>query len=204
MQKGAKIAIIALSVAVGIVLLLFLCPVGVCVILIASQYGNGETVDGIFMAYSKLKNDAFAGSYLYESGEMSFTVPDEYCGYKVTHLGGYYGMGLPCPFGVELPNEYNGLECLYTSASRLDDVETETLFFTVNLGKNVSEITNVSDMDCYFAYGEVAPDGGEDTVLKYYKVEYYFVVSSDNQYFYASEDGVLRNKSDGSQAILFE
>lgn len=205
MKKSTKIAIIASAVVGGVILCFFFIFWGGCIFLIASQYGNGDTVDGFFMAYSKFKNDAFVGDYSYVDGEMSFAVPDEYCGYKVTHLGGYYGTGLPCPFGVSLPAEYNGLTRLYTSSFPQDGIYIETLCFTVYLGKNISDIKNVSDIDDYWAYGESSGDDGEeDTVLKYYKVEYYFVVSADNQYFYASEDGVLRNKSDGTPAILFE
>lgn len=201
MRKNTKIAIVVSSVAVALVVIVCLAIGFGLYFLIASQYSDGATVDGFFLAYSKFRGDAFVGCYSYVDGEMSLTVPDEYCGYKVTHLGGYYGTGLPCPFAVALPAEYNGFTCLYYSDSGLDGIETETLCFTVYLGENISDIKNVSDI-CYYAYGEPADNDGEaqETVLKFYRVELYFVVAENNQYFY-SVDGILYCKSDGSPAI---
>lgn len=118
---------------------------------------------------------------------MSITIPDQAAGYPVTALGGYSGRGVPTLFRAVLPEEYR------SGTAPQEGMEAqEELVFTVELGKNVKELTCV--------------DAGYDTVAirpgatVRYHVSYVYRYDEENPIFYA-RDGVLYRRADGQPVL---
>lgn len=155
-----------------------------------------DVVDGVYtVGYGRYGQNAFAAEIIWKGDKnaMCFTVPDEYKGYKIANLGGYYGRGLPCPFGVVADaSDYYGD---FLSFDDCGDSEYETLIFTVRLGKNIEKIVRVYTEQYIGKY--LSDEKDEVDVLC--KIQLFFVVDSENAVFY-SQDGVLYYKSNGEIA----
>ena len=163
---------------------------------------NGTMSFGV----SDEKKDTFAGGARWDGGDMSFRVPDEFGGYKVTKLGGIYGTREQI-FEVRindelLDKEYN----VETGQERFDkhhrdDDEYETFTFTIYIGKNIKKFHYV-DPSYYLANWELTDDG-EKIYDFVYKIECYFVVDEENETFY-SKDGKVYYKVNNELLECFD
>lgn len=139
---------------------------------------------------SKLKKDVFCIDIVWDGGDMAFTIPDEFMGYKVTTLGGYTGTGYPCPFQVEIdiPAIYpDGGEYSYSvcdesvfESEHMPDDEYDILTFSIHLGVNLVNIKYVLGKQYYVRYIE-----GESIDDYLCKIVYYFTVDEGNPKLYA-------------------
>ena len=155
---------------------------------------DGETVGEYFIGYKNFGKKAFVGACTWDGdrNNMTFTVPDEYNGIRITMLGGYIGRGFPCFFGITFDSDlWDKLGLDFTaddnvwSDKKFDD-EYETLLFTVRLGKNIEKLTHVEGK-VYFGSGDRTE--GEFADIRY-KIAYFFEVDEANPVFY-SKDGKL-------------
>ena len=158
-----------------------------------------ETVDSFGIGYSKLKKRAFISICEWNGNKnnMTFVIPDEYKGFPILDLGGYYGTGVPCPFGISLPSDY---DIDFVSFDNFGDNEYETLVFNVMLGKNISKLVLVDGIT-YFGKDTV-DENGENQSDILYKIAYNFEVNGENSTFYAL-DGKLYYKSNGELITQF-
>lgn len=156
---------------------------------------KGES-DGLWYATNKVSDCVYVGNYTPTESEDPYviTIPDTISGRPVTHLGGYYGRGLPTPFMISMAHYMNAPErstydCVYGKAS-LKNIENlytiENIVFDLYIGKNLRHITNVV-MDNY--YPHINADGG----ITFYHPVVRLHCSVENQHFY-SLDGKLYNK----------
>ena len=161
-------------------------------------YHFQQSEDGKYH-YGVGKKDAMFLCYEWDGTEQActFEIPDTFSGVPVTQLGGYVGRGVPSPFGVIFPYNYNAL-----SKRDLDDAEflasrfpegyqIQKLVFTVRLGKNVKNLEYIDECIYY------QRDGDFPTNL--IVPELYFECSEGNQTFY-SEDGTLYLRETGARA----
>lgn len=158
-----------------------------------SLFYDFEHVDCFGIGYSKREKNAFISSCRWDGDRdnMTFIIPDDYNGIKIRDLGGYFGRGVPCPFGISVNTE----EVTFVSSETFGDDDYESLVFTVVLGKSISNVKYVVGKN-YFGTN-TQNENGEYISDTLYKVVYYFEVSPENPTFY-SENGKLYNKSDGS------
>ena len=169
-----------------IALLLALCCIFVlCSCSLSYEYANRKTVDGVCYFFNKLNKTCFAASFTWDGdlNNTEITIRDEVDGYKVTELGGYIGRGLPTPFCIvsDIQDDSN-VNC--------KDSQTQNVIFTVHLGKNLKEFTNI--------------DGINDDIFvnrQNYSVFYKFQVSPDNKYFSTDDNGVLTFSKYSQEAL---
>ncbi|MDE6677061.1 MAG: hypothetical protein K2K12_05065 [Clostridia bacterium] len=140
--------------------------------------------------YGVGKKDAIFISYEWDGTEQAcaFEIPDTFSRVPVTQLGGWVGRGVPSPFGVRFPYEYNALskrdldDTEFLASEFPEGYEVQKLVFTVRLGKNVKNLEYIDEC-IYYQEGSDAP-----TVL--IVPELYFECSEENKTFY-SENGIL-------------
>lgn len=177
--------------------LLSACDVG-------RRYDNEAVIDGVVLLRNKTHKKSLAARCTWDGDaeNMEFTVPDEYCGYKVVCLGrkGNPGFtGNPGPFDVWLPDELNGLERRGSYGFMPEAANSENtvkLNFVINIGKYVSELEQIGNGGLY-GYGVKNEDGSED-IRTYYRVKIYYNIDEGNSTFY-SEDGDIYYKSNGQK-----
>lgn len=158
-----------------------------------------ETVQdaGFTYAINKNANCCFVSDYVCTeyADNMEITIPDEYDGIPITRMGGYFGVGAPMPFHIDIAEVYmnapEGSEhaTVYNHLAGYIIKEPYTIVdlpFVLNIGKNISNIDNV-DMDVY--YPHINEDG---TIILYHPVVE-IVCSKENKNFY-SKDGKLYDK----------
>ncbi|MDE7083863.1 MAG: hypothetical protein K2O81_01310 [Clostridia bacterium] len=165
------------------------------------RYYDSKTVnDGVVLMRNKHCKKSLAAYCEWDGDKnnMEFTVPDEYCGYKVKCLGAKGNPGFtgnPGSFGVRLPDKIDGYTCISLLYGYVPDTDkTVSLNFTVNIGKYICELQQISSGRLY-GYGIINDDKSEDIIV-YYDVKVYYNVDSENQTFY-SKDGDLYYKSNG-------
>lgn len=157
-------------------------------------YSNEVSGDGkLSFGVNKMKKDVFCYDCYYDGGDMSFTIPDKFMGYKVTTLGGYTGRGYPCPFSVRIDlNKLYPEGETYGSQEDIEnkhpDDEYDILTFTVHLGKNLVNLNRIEGKNYYVRHLE--PNSGEYDVDVLCKIVYYFTVDEANPTLYA-ENGKL-------------
>ena len=167
---------------------------------IGRRYDNGSVVDGVYLMRNKLYKKSLAARCLWDgdTGNMVFTVPDEYCGFKVKCLGAKGNPGFtgnPGSFEVRLPKTIDGFDSIVQYHYEPDEATSENttnLNFIVNLGKYVNEIEEISK-GALVGYG-FKNNEGEYIVEAYYNVQIYYNIDSDNSTFY-SKDGDIYYKS---------
>jgi len=154
-----------------------------------TSYSDRTTEGNLSYYYSKTLNEAFVGGYLWDGtvNNQSFIIPDTIESYPITSLGGYFGTGLPIPFGIDFPDSYGVYGTTNIEPDENDlyyehGYELHMLVFYVSLGVNVKEARNV---DFFYYVSE-----NEDLSKNLYKVYYYFEVNPSNPYIYAV-DGKL-------------
>lgn len=147
-----------------------------------TEYGGWE------IALDPEGGNAFAASFRWDGSEEGkrIVVPDEVEGCPVFKLGGYYGRGLPMPFGIAMPYSTYG----EADPQKRKDPEEETVF-TLVIGKNLQEIQNVADFPDYIRVDEKT---GEEKICR---VAFRVEADEENPCFYVKENRLYR-RSDGS------
>lgn len=162
------------------------------------NYNESGSVNGLYIAINRKANCCFVGQYdcseYTENAEI--IIPDEYDGVPVTKIGGYYGVGVPSPFRIELGDAYmnapSDSDFYGVFSGNLEsygieeEYSVEELVFTLRIGKNISEIEFVS-------MGEYYPHINDDGSITFYHPVVNVVCSEENKSFY-SKDGKLYNK----------
>lgn len=135
------------------------------------------------------KHNAFIGKYYWDGGDKVIELPDEYNGVPVVCLGGYLGrLGTRREFEIVLSNN----DYTYKESTNVDDVDYETITFTIKIGKNLQGVERISD-DVFIGY-RTYDENNNMNIDVIYKIEYYFEVDSKNEYIY-SKDGRIYDKS---------
>ena len=172
------------------------------------------------IGYSASNNKAYVGGYSYDLTKSStdIVIPEEYNGIPITKLGGYFGLGVPTPFGVDFVHEsfpdYESVELI--SSPKIDMIydiidvkKTEIIYidFTIYVSKNIEEFVYTSLNRCTFVeyssececseeeFCEICEGGLERTIT--YIPRFYINCDEDNKVFYASE-GKLYKRADSS------
>lgn len=165
-----------------------------------------NAVGGFDVGYSEILNDAFLAGYLWDGTEekASLVLPEEYSGIPITSLGGYYGRGVPCHFGIDLTESAKSKLCdksgewFATSSTELSVMAdritaNKTIKFNVHVGKNIEKI-ELNGLDYCFGC-EYTEDGTE--CCEVFIFSYHFTCDEKNKTFYA-KDGKLYYKKDGA------
>ena len=153
------------------------------------------------VGYSKMLNNAFLASYHWDGSDeaKNIVIPEEYQGIPITDLGGYYGRGVPCAFGVSfsesLQNEFCSEANEWFVSNTYEDIEgVETIYlnFNLHISKNIKQIT-AHTLDIFY---EGMYSNGEDYHPIIMVVPLYNITcDEDNDTFY-SENGKLYYKND--------
>ena len=162
-----------------------------------------DAIDNFDVGYSKILNNAFLSSYSWDGSDdtKNIVIPEEYQGIPITELGGYYGRGVPCAFGVDLPEVLQNNLCIEASqwfcSSVYEDigsVDTIYLNFNIHISKNIKQITEHT-LDCFY---EGTYFDGEDNHSKIIVVFLYNITcDEENNTFYA-KDGKLYLRKDNT------
>ncbi len=154
----------------------------------ASVFYDGKaTVDGVDFVINKLAKNSYASEYTYvKEGTRDIVIPDEYSGYPVTKLGGFYGRGVMDPFCITVARDASVIEAL--AGETIEEAEIIEINFNLYIGKNVKEICGVIDL-----YSMDFNEQGEKIA---YHPTVYVICDEENEHFY-SENGKLYN-NDGA------
>ena len=168
---------------------------------ISYYYHEQASIDGLQLYLNDAGDCCFAGAYTFSWDDLhrEVTIPDEYNGYAVIQLGGYYGRGLPVYFylipdddlmNVPKDNKYRMNCSIHPDAQGVpEEWRIQDLTFTLNIGKNLKAMENI-EMEGYF------PHIHEDGSITFYHPVVYINCSEENMYFY-SEIGKLYDKETG-------
>ncbi len=175
--------------ALGISLLSLICA-GVLLIasvIIAGTAWESGTADSLTVFYNKVTRECMAAYFEWDGNPSNtvFTVPDEFEGVPIKSLGGAVGRA-PTLFFVQLPEEKKEGAVSVAHSAELKgktDENTETITFTVKLGKNIRRFGD-------FVYEEYFEDEN-GKVLYIVKINY--ECSPENPRIY-SKDGKLYSK----------
>ena len=183
---------------VFVLVILILCVCSCPSEKLALQYRESAEKDGFYIGVNKTANCCFVGSFDCDEyiENMEITIPDHYEGIPIKRIGGYFGRGVPTPFVISVAGLYmnapdkSKFDSVYNGDIHSFEIEekytVEKLKFTLNIGKNVNTIANVS-MDSY--YPHINSDG---SITFYYPVVN-INCSDKNKHFY-SKDGKLYDK----------
>ena len=109
-----------------------------------------DAIDNFDIGYSEELNKAFASLYNWDGRDetKNIVIPEEYNGAKITELGGYYGSGVPCSFGIGLSEQFKNTICndanYWFVSKKYEDigsVDTIYLNFNLHISKNIEKIT---------------------------------------------------------------
>ena len=192
--------------------------------------------DSIVSIYcSKFMCTAFAGEFEYDpaaGAPTEIVVPDEYNGYAVEQLGGYYGTGVPVSFRACFPFYYDicnyipdiGMICHRERSPEVEPLRTavseadvRTVIFYVSIGKNISSI-EMGDNILYYMDSDYAQypepfEGAQaactlyasrDTEAPVYYLPLYYFDCDENNLTYYSEDGRLYLRADNSLVKAYD
>lgn len=163
---------------------------------------RSDAMDDFDIGYSKALKEAFVSSYNWDGIDenKNIVIPEEYNGMKITALGGYFGRGVPCAFGVQLPESYLNNLCsesnewfISDAYEYIESVDTVYLNFNLHISKNIENITE-HDLDCFYkgAYFD-----GEDYHSKVIVVLLYTITcDEDNKTFYAKDGKLYYREND--------
>ena len=157
----------------------------------------------VHFGYNVISRKAFAGAYVWDGEDETRTilVPERTHGVKITALGGYVDRGVPTPFCVVFPEEYQsygegvlGDRATYESVRKEKEAagvacNLQEIEFTVELGRYVK--TAVLTADKYCVRRET------DGSVTFTHPVYYFICDEANKTFY-SEDGRLYERGTGA------
>lgn len=154
-----------------------------------------ETVqDGDFeYGHSKFPGEYFPVTYSWDGSEenMNIYIPDEYEGKKITKVGGYLGRGVPMPFSICMPQEYDipnedDLAFCTEEEELVKDKEYDTYTFTIHLGSDIKEYYGTED-----TYVGREDDNKQDII---YKIEYRYDVDKGNPYLEVVDGKLCQKK----------
>lgn len=161
-----------------------------------------DAIDNFDVGYSKMLNNAFLSSYSWDGSDdtKNIVIPEEYQGIPITELGGYYGRGVPCAFGIDLPDSYQKDICDEVNQWFVSDiyedvesVDTIYLNFDLHISKNIEQITEHT-LDCFY---EGAYFDGQDYHSKIIIVLLYNISCDEgNKTFYAKEGKLYYRQND--------
>lgn len=174
-----------------------------------------EYVNNLEIGYSASRGDAFVGGYQYSLVENNneIIIPEEYNGYKITRLGGFFGQGYPIPFGIEidkdsLPNKENVGYIGTVSLGFINEIdEVIYLDFTLHISKFIENIDEACMYVCievgYYLTCSCDEQStceiceGEERLQSYvgYIPRFFITCDEENEKFY-SENGYLYYKAD--------
>ena len=165
------------------------------------DYQN-DAIDNFDIGYSKVLNEAFVSSYNWDGTDdtKKIVIPEEYNGIKINALGGYYGRGVPCAFGVDLPDSYLNDLCdevnQWVCSDIYEDVESvDTIYlnFDLHISKNIEQITEHT-LNCFY---EGTYFDGEDYHSKIIVVLLYNITCDEgNKTFYAKDGKLFYRQND--------
>lgn len=212
MTAHSRTVVLSILGIIGVMLMFSSCSV---------SFDQTGYHDGLAIHYGELSGYAFAGEYEIEEPcrEITINVPDSYEGHPVKQLGGYFGMGVPTPFGVYFSYQHF-YHSYYSFESDIIDISYNLpdesrwvsasdavilpMTVTVNIGPNVSAIGGpnapgtapASDSDDRPLRGTglyMSIDCADEKV--FYIPAYYFNCSEENTTFY-SKNGRLYFRED--------
>ena len=162
-------------------------------------YCDDADANGFDISINRISNCCFVGRYncTEYTDNLEITIPDNYDGIPIKRIGGYFGRGLPTPFGISLASYVNTpkgseFDSPFSVVGDLDDYEfseeynVECPVFRLVIGKNIEVIEHV-EMNNYF------PHINEDGSITLYHPVVYIICSEENEHFY-SKDGKLYDK----------
>lgn len=76
----------------------------------------------------------------------------------------------------------------------MEDDDYETITFTIKIGKNLKGVEWISD-EIFIGYRTTDKDGNMH-INVVYKIEYYFVVDSQNEYCYSKDGRIYARYND--------
>ena len=165
------------------------------------DYQN-DAIDNFDIGYSDVLNEAFVSSYNWDGTDETkkIVIPEEYDGIKINALGGYYGRGVPCAFGVDLPDSYLNDLCdevnQWFCSDIYEDVESvDTIYlnFDLHISKNIKQITEHT-LNCFY---EGTYFDGEDYHSKIIVVLLYNITCDEgNKTFYAKDGKLFYRQND--------
>ena len=165
------------------------------------DYQN-DAIDNFDIGYSDVLNEAFVSSYNWDGTDETkkIVIPEEYDGLKINALGGYYGRGVPCAFGVDLPDSYLNDLCgevdRWVCSDVYEDVESvDTIYlnFDLHISKNIEQITKHT-LDCFY---EGTYFNGEDYPSKIIVALLYNITCDEgNKTFYAKDGKLFYRQND--------
>ncbi len=171
-----------------------------------------DAIDNFDIGYSEILNKAFVSSYNWDGTDETkkIVIPEEYNGTRITALGGYYGRGVPCAFGIELPDSYQNNLCgevnQWICSDIYEDVESvDTIYlnFNLHISKNIEQITKHT-LDCFY---EGAYFDGENYDSKIMVVFLYNITCDErNKTFYAKDGKLYYRQNDNlvSDILYFD
>lgn len=182
MKKAIKIL-----TTIAIILITFFIIFTVLSAIYFASWEDGK-INNLNIYYNKVTKFCLAGEFEWDGDteNMTFTVPDEYEGLKISSLGGSVGRGVPVLFCVIVPDSLHPEVVSCTEIEECVGVvneDTVTYSFTVKLGKNIKTFKR-------FTYKEYFMDANDNVI---YIVETKYECSEDNKYAY-TENGKLYNK----------
>lgn len=140
-----------------------------------------------------LTKRAFVGRCAWDGTDgAEIVIPDEMNGYRITAIGGFYGRGVPTPFCVTAPKEWNTRFDSFIFGGKAPEEETEypnaevtDCTITLVLGKYLKEINGV-------ALGSYVSADGQQAL----RLRWYVTCDEENKVFYA-ENGHLYRRDTG-------
>ena len=163
---------------------------------------QSDAIGDFDIGYSKMLNNAFLSSYNWDGSDetKNIVIPEEYQDIPITALGGYYGRGVPCAFGVNLSevtqNDLCGEANQWFCSNIYEDIESvDTIYlnFNIHISKNIKQITEHT-LDCFY---EGTYFDGEDSYSKIIVVFLYHITcDEENNTFYAKDGKLYLRKDD--------
>ena len=179
-----------------------------------SQFYTANNVDNIFICCNQKLKIAFIGSVDYSIVDSNNVIlPSEYDGCTINKLGGYYGRGVPTPFGVnlidlpevQLKDEYyseftTSEKYIYEENSHLwSDYEIHNVPMNITLPDKLEEIDSTFGKEILV---RILPNGTRLGFAEIWRVVYHFSINENNSHFYTI-DGKLYNKETNNLIDVF-
>lgn len=184
-----------------LLILLTFCLSGCIFEDVSLLYSDSTEKDGFYVAINKTANCCFVGSYncTEYTENLEVTIPDDYEGIPIKRIGGYYGRGVPTPFGISLADLYmnapedSKYDAIFNGDINefeiLEEYVIEDVVFTLNIGKNIEVVEFVS-MDEYY------PHINDDGSVTFYHSVVNIHCSAENKHFYSKEGKLYDKKTD--------
>lgn len=160
-----------------------------------------DAIDNFDIGYSKVLNEAFVSSYNWDGTDetKNIVIPEEYNGEKITALGGYFGRGVPCAFGVDLPDSYLNDLCdevnQWVCSDIYEDVgsvDTVYLNFNLHISENIEQI-QIHTLDRVYNGTYFNGDYNSKIIVV---LLYNITCDEDNKTFYAKEGKLYYRQND--------